>query len=87
MLKQCQRIYRIADGGIEELNNDEAEGLVRQQIDKGYTSRQEHSREEEGLAVAQMLYSAEARELKNDNDDNAGMTDGYIQNEKDWWSF
>lgn len=87
VLKQCQRIYRIADGGIEELNNDEAEGLVRQQIDKGYTSRQEHSREEEGLAVAQMLYSAEARELKNDNDDNAGMTDGYIQNEKDWWSF
>ena len=34
-----------------------------------------------------MLYSAEARELKNDNDDNAGMTDGYMQNEKDWWSF
>lgn len=84
VLKLCQRIYRIADGGIRELESDEAEELVRQQLDQGYISNQDMNREQERLAVARMMYEAEAEDNK---DDDGGAADGYIQNEKEWWSF
>lgn len=34
VLKQCQRIYRIADGEIRELDTEEAERLVRVQVEQ-----------------------------------------------------
>lgn len=85
VLKQCQRIYRIIDGGIKELGSSEAEELVRQQLDQAYSSNQERDREQERRAVAAMLYEAESQ--NDDNEEDGSLPDGYMQEEKDWWSF
>ena len=96
VLKLCQKIYRITDGGMKQLEAAEAEAMVMQQLEQGWmmdgqrrsavetenaTASREVAKARERQAVARMMREAQ-EQTENQIE---GSNDSYAQGGKGWW--
>ena len=90
VLKLCQKIYRITDGGMKQLDAAEAETMVRQQLEQGWSKNgpmgnsatgSEMAKARERQAVARMMREAQEQAAN----EMEGSKDHYMQGEKGWW--
>ena len=89
VLRLCQRIYRIMDGGMKELTSAEAEELVKTQFKQGWKipgmpGRGDEAamrKEMERRQVSMMLREAEERISGQEGEGGDSSYGG----EKDWW--
>lgn len=82
VLSLCDRICRIIDGKIKELDNKEAEQILSDGIIPELYSIQNNSREHERRVVNQMIN--DARSQSNDQDNTSGPNN--LPESKGWWN-
>ena len=96
VLKLCQKIYRITDGGMKQLDAAEAEAMMMQQLEQGWmmdgqrrsdietenaTASREMAKARERQAVARMM-----REAQEQNENQIeSSNESYAQGGKGWW--
>lgn len=83
VLSLCDRICRIVDGKIKELDNKEAEQILSEGNISELYFRNVNSREQETRVVRRMINEAQARS----NDQDAYSSDNNMPDSKGWWNF
>jgi ABC-type bacteriocin/lantibiotic exporter with double-glycine peptidase domain len=90
VLKLCQKIYRITDGGMKQLDTAEAEAIMMQQLEQGWSKNgpmgnpatgSEMTKARERQAVARMMREAQEQAAN----EMEGSKDRYMQGSKGWW--
>ena len=83
VLSLCDRICRIIDGKIKELDNSEAEQLLSEGILHEMNTRQDYSREQERRVVNRMINETHSQSEDQDNPSGTGN----LPDSKGWWNF
>ena len=83
VLSLCDRICRIVDGKIKELDNKEAEQILSEGNISEMYFRNVNSREQETRVVSRMINEAQARS----NDQDTYSSDSNMPDSKGWWNF
>jgi ABC-type bacteriocin/lantibiotic exporter with double-glycine peptidase domain len=82
VLNLCDRICRIVDGKIKELDNIEAEQILSEGNISELYFRNVNSREQETRVVSRMINEAQARS----NDQDTYSSDSNMADSKGWWN-